>query len=202
MKRPKHVGAGRVGPEPRTLRLTDPTQMRALAHPLRLQLLGQLRADGPATATTLSERAGVSVPLASYHLRQLAAHGFIEEAPELANDGRERWWRASHERTNWSAVDWLDTPERIAVETAFGRAVVQRYHEVMQGWLDAAPSWPAEWIEASDMSDWLVEVTVEELKALHGELASVVERYAAKPKHPGSRGIHAMVQLFPRVARA
>ncbi len=172
--------------------------MRALAHPIRLQLLGLLRADGPATATALAERAGISVPLASYHLRQLAVHGFIAEAPELARDRRERWWRAAHERTNWAAVDWLDTPERIAAETAFGRAVVQRYFELMQSWIEEIPTWPRDWVDASGMSDWLVEVTVDELQTFGEELAALVERYAARPKHPGSKNVHAIVQLIPR----
>ena len=56
--------------------------------------------------------------MASYHLRQLASHGFIEEAPELAEDGKQRWWRASHERTSWSTVEFLDTPERVAQQVA------------------------------------------------------------------------------------
>jgi hypothetical protein len=140
----------------------------------------------------------VSVPLASYHLRQLAEHGFIVGAPELARDGRERWWRAAHERTSWSSVEWLDTPERVAAETAFGHAIVQRYFEVMQSWVDAAPSMPRSWVEASDMSDWLVEVTVDEMKELREELSSVIERYSDRSTHPGSRSAHVILQLFPR----
>jgi DNA-binding transcriptional ArsR family regulator len=77
--------------------------MRALAHPLRLRLLGELRIEGPATATMLAERLEEGVSLISYHVRSLAEHGFVEEAPELARDGRERW-RATHRRTSWSSV--------------------------------------------------------------------------------------------------
>ena len=42
-------------PAPRTVRI-DSRQMRAMAHPLRLRLLGRLRTDGPATATALAEK--------------------------------------------------------------------------------------------------------------------------------------------------
>lgn len=70
--------------------------MRALAHPLRLRLLDLLRFDGPSTATLLSRRVGESSGSTSYHLRQLARYGFIEEAP--GRGGRERWWRYRQRR--------------------------------------------------------------------------------------------------------
>ncbi|MDQ8705747.1 hypothetical protein RCO28_25095 [Streptomyces sp. LHD-70] len=34
----------------------------------------------------------------SCHLRQLAAYGFVEDAPEHGK-GRERWWRTAHQGT-------------------------------------------------------------------------------------------------------
>lgn len=70
---------------------TDPSAVKALAHPLRLRLLDLLRFDGPSTATELGRRVGQSSGSTSYHLRQLARHGFIAEAP--ARGGRERLWR-------------------------------------------------------------------------------------------------------------
>ena len=69
----------------------DVASVRALAHPLRLELLDLLRFDGPSTATRLAGRVGESSGATSYHLRQLARHGYIEEAEQ--HGGRERWWR-------------------------------------------------------------------------------------------------------------
>jgi len=66
--------------------------VRALAHPLRLRLLDLLRFDGPSTATRLAGRIGESSGATSYHLRQLARFGYVEEAPGHRG-GRERWWR-------------------------------------------------------------------------------------------------------------
>ena len=58
----------------------DPVRaIRALSHPLRVRLLDLLRFDGPSTATLLARRVGESSGATSYHLRQLARHGFIEE---------------------------------------------------------------------------------------------------------------------------
>jgi DNA-binding transcriptional ArsR family regulator len=183
--------------EPTTLRLSDPAQMRALAHPLRLRLLGLLRADGPATATALGERLAVSPALASYHLRQLAEHGFIEEAPDLARDGKERWWRASHQRTSWSTVEFLDTPERVAAEQAFGREIVRAQASNAMGWVTGTHTWPAEWVDAADMSDWILELTPDELHELRDELHEVIARRRA-PRHEGSERVVAVLHLYPR----
>ena len=75
---------------------TDAAAVRALAHPLRLQLLDLLRFEGPSTATLLGRQVGESSGSTSYHLRQLARYGFIEEAP--GRGGRERWWRFRNRR--------------------------------------------------------------------------------------------------------
>ena len=71
--------------------ITDVESLRLLAHPLRYRIEQELR-RGPVNSTTLARSLGVSTGLASYHLRRLADHGFVEEVPELAR-GRERWWR-------------------------------------------------------------------------------------------------------------
>lgn len=65
--------------------------IRALAHPLRLEMLDLLRFEGPSTATLLGQRLGESSGATSYHLRQLARYGFVEEASSEGK--RERWWR-------------------------------------------------------------------------------------------------------------
>src|SRR5262245_33640111 len=78
----------------------DPDEVRAvraLAHPLRLELLDMLRFDGPSTATLLARRTGESSGATSYHLRQLARYGYVEEAPATGG-GRERWWRYRERR--------------------------------------------------------------------------------------------------------
>ncbi len=66
--------------------------LKALAHPLRRGILAELR-RGPASATTLAGALGKNTGVTSYHLRELARHGFVEEDPALGR-GKERWWRA------------------------------------------------------------------------------------------------------------
>src|ERR1700748_3749041 len=71
--------------------ITDPLAMRALAHPIRLALLEALADAGTLTATEAGERVGESPANASFHLRQLAKYGYVEEAEKGA--GRRRPWR-------------------------------------------------------------------------------------------------------------
>ena len=73
--------------------MQDVRSLKALAHPLRLELLERLRFEGPSTASALARRVGESSGATSYHLRQLAAVGLIEEEDERPAHGRERWWR-------------------------------------------------------------------------------------------------------------
>src|SRR5919204_5306515 len=74
-------------------KFTDLETMRTLAHPRRLRIWQFLDLNGPATSAMLAHELGLNTGATSYHLRELAAHGFVAEVPERAR-GRERWWRA------------------------------------------------------------------------------------------------------------
>src|ERR1700691_4692285 len=77
---------------PRSVRLSDPRALRAYAHPTRMALVALLRRDGPHTATQAAGAIGESVASCSFHLRQLAKYGLVEEA---GGRGREKPWRAT-----------------------------------------------------------------------------------------------------------
>src|SRR2546426_926461 len=76
-----------------SVRLTDPRALRAYAHPTRIELVGLLRRQGPLTATQAAGLIGESVAGCSFHLRQLAKYGLVEEAG--GGRGREKPWRAT-----------------------------------------------------------------------------------------------------------
>src|ERR1700685_2468150 len=65
---------------PEMREVTDPKTMRALTHPVRLALLEALALEGPLTATQAGELIGESPTTCSFHFRQLAKYGFVEEA--------------------------------------------------------------------------------------------------------------------------
>jgi DNA-binding transcriptional ArsR family regulator len=72
----------------------DAEALRVLAHPMRQRILRYLRQAGPATSTTLAQELGENSGIMSYHLRQLAQYGFVQEVAERGR-GRERWWQVT-----------------------------------------------------------------------------------------------------------
>jgi DNA-binding transcriptional ArsR family regulator len=82
---------------PAATKVEDPRILRAIAHPVRNRILGELSAAGHLRAADVAEVLGIPANQASFHLRQLAKYGLVELAPELARDGRDRVWRPVHE---------------------------------------------------------------------------------------------------------
>src|ERR1700716_1235648 len=78
-------------PLPELRELTDARTLRALAHPVRIALIEALGLGGAMTATEVGEQIGESPTTCSFHLRQLAKYGFVEEAG--GGQGRARPWR-------------------------------------------------------------------------------------------------------------
>ncbi len=162
-----------MAPQLRTI--DDAQVLRAMAHPLRLRLLGTLRKQGPATASELARRLGESSGATSYHLRILAKYGFIEDDPER-NRGRQRWWRAVDEGMQWS-LD-TDDPGLIEADRALGRQLVSEYERWLRRWHDELPDWDRRWRAAANGTDQWFELTPDELRALADEVLAVLERYS------------------------
>ncbi|NEE27218.1 helix-turn-helix domain-containing protein [Streptomyces sp. SID7982] len=152
----------------------DAKGLRAMAHPVRVQVVGLLRKHGPSTATRLAERLGVNSGTASYHLRQLGAAGFVEEDTERGN-ARERWWRSVHRTT------WFNDPELAEREPeaalAYQQSVASIYALRTRQTLNELQTMPRVWRERFDLSDWVLRLTPEETTALYQELGDVIGRY-------------------------
>jgi predicted ArsR family transcriptional regulator len=151
----------------------DPKSLRGLAHPLRVRILGLLRRDGSATATTLADRLGQSTGATSYHLRQLAAYGFVVEDTERGV-GRERWWRAAHHGTMLDHETALQAP--VEAE-AYLRSVAATYAAQMERWIIESQMQPPEWQAVGSINDWSFRLTPAEATRLREELSAIVERY-------------------------
>jgi DNA-binding transcriptional ArsR family regulator len=187
-------------PTGRTVRLTDPGAMRALAHPLRLRLLGELRLAGPSTVGMLSETVDESPANVSYHLGTLARHGFVVEVPERARDRRERWWAAAHDTTSRSPVDARDDPEQQAASAALRRAILDHYSQTLQAYLELEPSLGREWVRGTSSSDSHLHLTATELQELRAELEALAARWAARsdPDREGAEVVTLMYHAFRR----
>lgn len=147
-----------------------PEALRAISHPTRMRMLGMLRADGPATATTLAQRMGLNTGATSYHLRQLAGHGFIEDDPSLGN-ARERWWRASHNATDSTRGE---TEEAQMSQDAFLEAMAITHSESLRRALGQLRGLPLDWQEASTFGDVLLRLTPDALARLKARLWEVL----------------------------
>jgi DNA-binding transcriptional ArsR family regulator len=156
----------------RGMELTDPRAMRALAHPVRMALIGLLRREGPMTATQAAERLGESSGTCSFHFRQLAKYGFCEEAG--GGRGREKPWRATALFTSWSTST---DPDRAEAEHHLNLVVVQRYFDQITRWLADRGNEAPEWQQAFGFGDIGVPLTPDELEALRRDVEALVRPY-------------------------
>jgi DNA-binding transcriptional ArsR family regulator len=180
------------------LDLTNPGALRAIANPTRMRILQRLRMKGPATATECSEEVGESPSSCSYHLRQLARFGFVEEA-DGRSDGRERRWRARGFGMRWSSTG---SPEYVAASSVLRQVVLDVDLQHLFDWFDREPSEPAEWREAATFSDSTLAVTPAELMELDERIRALFAPYLARvrdrlPTPEGARQVQVVFLGFP-----
>ncbi|MBW5485435.1 ArsR/SmtB family transcription factor [Streptomyces bambusae] len=183
------------------VRKLDARTLRGLAHPLRIRLLAALRHEGPATASQLGERFGESSGSTSYHLRQLAAHGFVEDAPGHGK-GRERWWRAAHDGTAFDEelIHDPDPAVRGAADV-FMHEIAAIHAQETTTWLAGARDWPTEWRQASALSDFTLRLTAEQALELTTALHDLINSYRDLAPAEGADGAETVrfhVHAFPR----
>jgi hypothetical protein len=134
---------------------------------------------GPATATRLSKSIPEAPGSLSYHLRQLAKYGYIEEAPEMGTDGRERWWRAVPGGVRWSPSDVLDGPGGRAAVDAAQQAMIARQLQRLHDWqAHGLDQFGPEWSDAAVATDIILYLSAEELRQLAADLNDLIVRWA------------------------
>lgn len=112
-------------PEPQPVH--DPRVLRALAHPVRARILDEIEASGPVRAADVARELAIPANQASFHLRQLAKYGLVEEAPDEARDKRDRVWRATTESSLTVNLSDLE-------KAPGGRGAVQAFRRNKQSW--------------------------------------------------------------------
>ncbi len=172
--------------------------LRALSHPTRLRMLKLLRIEGAATATQLAGRLGLNTGATSYHLRQLAEHGFIVE-DQARGDARDRWWRAAHDSTKASMA--ARTPDEEEDTDAYLRTVALMYTETLMQAAAERRHLPKAWQEACTTSDWHVRLTSARAEQLTDALTTLIEEWAEQEDDEDTEGTASFVvnlNAFPR----
>ena len=184
-------------------RRIDATSLKALAHPLRVEIFDRLTMYGPATASALAEALGESSGSTSYHLRQLAKHGFIEEDSDRGS-ARERWWRVPRGGLELAAADLHDDPAALEM----GVQVTRQWIEQRSRHADAfvrrgRAELGEEWFESSMLSSARAVLTAQELSVANEELQAALEtilaRYRGRDEVPGARPVTFQINGFPLV---
>jgi DNA-binding transcriptional ArsR family regulator len=157
-------------------RITDPERIRALAHPLRLELLDYLGDVPEATATECAERTGESVASCSFHLRMLEKYGFIERAEPR---GREKPWRVVSNRID--ARPDPDVPGSLTAVRELASVNVAREAERINRFLARADEEPPEWVRAVTITRSSFWATAEEMAQLSRDLQEIAhERFGGR----------------------
>jgi hypothetical protein len=190
--------------ESRELRLTEVGTLRAMAHPLRMRILGSLRIDGPATSAMLARRLDTDSGQTSHHLRQLARFGFVVEAPDLGKGsrGRERWWRANHATTSWDDLADLG-PEGAEAVHAFENAAHRVWAQMLAQYRAEASrqEWNPAWVTAASSGDYPIRTTPQGLTALMDEIRDVIARHdLGDQAGPDAETVTLLMHGFPRRA--
>lgn len=163
-------------------RIADPEHIRALAHPLRLDLLDYLGGVAEATATECAAETGESVASCSFHLRMLAKYGYIEPAERR---GREKPWRLVRGTRDMRPSS--EVPGSLAAVVELATIGLLRETERIRRFLAQADREETEWVDAATITISDFWATKEELTEMSKGLQSMMERFRSRSDDPSLR---------------
>ena len=184
---------------PELRHLDDARTLRALAHPVRIALVEALSIGGPMTATEVGEQIGETPTTCSFHLRQLAKYGFVEEAG--GGKGRSRPWRMTS--IGHSIASTHDDPETAIAASTLVRLIRERQLDRYRNWRETQATYPREWRDAASDSEFVFYLTAQELDDLNQELLAllrprVLERLTdPSQRPPGSVPVEMLIFSYP-----
>jgi predicted ArsR family transcriptional regulator len=160
--------------------VSDPRILRAIAHPTRSRILSELAAGGPARAADLAQELNIPANQASFHLRQLAKYGLVEEAPEEARDRRDRVWRRSSDDALKVSLDVVrQSPGGDAAVEVFKRRVEAWGHHLVAQAI-AGDEEPGEARDERWIRDAAVRLSADEREEFAEDLEKLLERWTKR----------------------
>jgi DNA-binding transcriptional ArsR family regulator len=181
----------------------DAAALKALAHPLRVQILRVLELHERASVTSLAGELGETTAAVSYHLRQLARHGLVEEtsdAPPVAERAvgrRPRWWRMAVDELHVTGMAFLEDPDTREAAGFLLREIGSFRSRRLAHWFATATTWPEEWQRASSDMDGTLTLDAAQTRALADELRAVIDRYRELPPGEGARRVDVQYAVHP-----
>lgn len=166
---------------PPSERITDPRRIRALSHPLRIELLEHL-AEGDLTATQCAERTGESVASCSFHLRMLAKYGFIVEGERR---GREKPWHLVTRSRDMRPDP--ENPAQLRALSELAGFAVEHEVEHIRHWVSHIADEQPDWVDASTITSSTFWATREELAEVSRTLQQISDRFAGRVLDPALR---------------
>ena len=184
-----------IMPESRPRVLSDIDALKALAHPLRQQLVTWLQRHGPATSADLAAEFGEDRGATSYHLRQLARFGFIEEDTGRSS-GRRKYWRTIPQDVRLPRRPM--EPEVALAAEEIGRQWMERADRDRTAYLSNRETF-GEFAASAMHSFGSTMLTTEELAEFGEEYIAFLKRWDREPGQapPGSRHISVVFHAFP-----
>lgn len=187
-------------PETAPERTVDLESLKALAHPLRVKIIDVLSTYGSFTASGLAERLGESSGATSYHLRQLAKHGFVREVAGKGV-GRERWWERVPGGLTLGSKELATSSAGREASRLVLREWASNRERALQEFMDSGFDVLSQpWVDASVVSQTNVQVTAEQLSEFTQEFMATVRKFADKYRGqsvPGSRPVQIQFHAFP-----
>ena len=172
----------------------DPRILRAIAHPTRNRVLHELSAAGPLRAADIARRIDIPANQASFHLRQLAKYGLVEEDPDAARDRRDRVWRlADPDGIRFRTKDMLAQPGGRAAYTVFRRNSIEWFQHLVERALSIEDDVTVK----RNVSEWSLRLDDDEFDALNTELEEVILRYRERSRsaQDDGRRTYSVLQL-------
>ena len=172
--------------------VADARTMRAVAHPVRLDLLYLLHREGPLIASRCAEILGLTPKVCSYHLNLLGKYGLIEETGE--GKGRARPWRAVKELYYVHRAD--EDREITSAADQLARTTVARDADIVTNFIGHRHELPPKWRNVSPMMSSPLMLTTKQLKEFQGELGALLRRYQGL-REPDAHPVHAALYAVP-----
>jgi DNA-binding transcriptional ArsR family regulator len=152
-------------------------QVSAMVHPVRRRIHDLLAVNGPATVGTLAEQTGERVGSVSHHLKMLGKAGLIEEAPELARDRRESWWRPVKASWSWSITDFAHDPAGEIVAQAAEQEQLRTSVDKARQWYATRDEYNPAWVDAAYTSTTWLKLSPAQLTELSQRMTALLQDF-------------------------